>query len=70
VRAQLSITLQAVITQDLLPKADGAGLIAAFEVMIATAGIRSLIGERKTHQIYSLIQGGPNSACRPSTRIC
>jgi twitching motility protein PilT len=58
VRAQLSITLQAVITQDLLPKADETGLIAAFEVMIATPGIRSLIRERKTHQIYSLIQGG------------
>lgn len=58
VRAQLSITLEAVVTQDLLAKADGSGLIAAFEIMIATPGIRSLIRERKTHQIYSLIQGG------------
>jgi twitching motility protein PilT len=58
VRAQLAITLQAVISQDLLHRADGSGLIPAFEVMIATAGIRNLIRERKTHQIYSLIQGG------------
>ena len=58
VRAQLSITLQAVISQDLLHRADGKGLIPAFEVMIATPGIRNLIRERKTHQIYTLIQGG------------
>ena len=58
VRAQLSITLQAVISQDLLQRADGKGLIPAFEVMIATSAIRNLIRERKTHQIYTLIQGG------------
>ena len=58
VRAQLSITLQAVISQDLLHRADGKGLIPAFEVMIVTPGIRNLIRERKTHQIYTLIQGG------------
>ncbi len=58
IRAQLSITLQAVISQDLLHRADGQGLIPAFEIMIATPGIRNLIRERKTHQIYSLIQGG------------
>jgi twitching motility protein PilT len=58
VRAQLAITLQAVISQDLLHRADGSGLIPAFEVMIATPGIRNLIRERKTHQIYTLIQGG------------
>jgi twitching motility protein PilT len=58
VRAQLSITLQAVVSQDLLQRADEQGLIPAFEVMIATPGIRNLIRERKTHQIYTLIQGG------------
>jgi twitching motility protein PilT len=58
VRAQLSITLQAVVSQDLLHRADEKGLIPAFEVMIATPGIRNLIRERKTHQIYTLIQGG------------
>lgn len=57
VRAQLSITLQAVISQDLLQRADGKGLVPCLEVMLATPGIRNLIRERKTHQIYSLIQG-------------
>jgi len=58
VRAQLSITLQAVICQDLVPRADGKGLTVACEVMVMTPGIRNLIRERKTHQIYTLIQGG------------
>ncbi len=58
VRAQLSITLQAVISQDLLRRADGEGLVPCLEVMVASPGIRNLIRERKTHQIYSLIQGG------------
>jgi len=58
VRAQLAITLQAVISQELLQRADGTGLIPAFEIMLATPGIRNLIRERKTHQIYTLIQSG------------
>jgi twitching motility protein PilT len=58
VRAQLGTTLQAAISQDLLRRKDGAGLVAAFEIMIVTPGIRNLIREQKTHQIYSLIQGG------------
>ncbi len=58
VRAQLAITLQAVVSQELLPNADGSGLVGVFEVMIATPGIRNLIRERKTHQIYSLVQAG------------
>jgi len=60
VRAQLAITLQAVVSQDLLQRADGTGLVPCLEVMLATPGIRNLIRERKTHQIYSLIQGGGN----------
>ncbi len=60
VRAQLAITLQAVISQDLLQLADGSGLVPCLEIMLATPGIRNLIRERKTHQIYSLIQGGGN----------
>jgi len=58
VRAQLSITLQAVICQDLVAKADGTGLTVACQIMVMTPGIRNLIRERKTHQIHSLIQGG------------
>jgi len=64
VRAQLAITLEAVVSQDLLQRADGSGLIPAFEIMIATPGIRNLIRERKTHQLYSLIQGGGDIGMR------
>src|SRR6188472_2842746 len=58
VRVQLAASLQGVVTQQLLPTADGAGRIAACEVLIPTAAVRNLIREGKTHQIYSLIQTG------------
>ena len=56
VRMQLSIALQGIITQQLLPTADGSGRIAACEVLIPTPAVRNLIREGKTHQIYSAIQ--------------
>lgn len=58
IRTQLSVTLQAVISQTLLPTKDGAGRVAAFEVMIATPSIRTIIREGKTHQLYHDIQTG------------
>jgi twitching motility protein PilT len=58
IRTQLSVTLLAVISQTLLPRADVPGRVAAFEVMVATPSIRSLIREGKTHQISSDIQTG------------
>src|SRR4051794_13452227 len=58
VRAQLAIGLQGVVTQTLLPTADGQGRAVAAEVLIPTPGVRNLIREGKTHQIYSLIQTG------------
>lgn len=58
VRTQLSVTLQAVISQTLLPTKDGHGRVAAFEVMVATPAIRTLIREGKTHQLYLDIQTG------------
>jgi twitching motility protein PilT len=58
VRVQLSVALQGVITQQLLPTADGAGRIAACEVMIPTPAVRNLIREGKTHQIMSAMQTG------------
>ena len=58
VRIQLSATLVAVISQVLLPRADKAGRVAAFEIMIATDSIRSLIREGKTYRITSDIQTG------------
>ena len=58
IRMQLAVTIQAVISQTLIPRRDIAGRIAAFEVMVATPAIRTLIREGKTHQIYSDIQAG------------
>ena len=58
VRIQLAATLKAVICQQLLPKADGKGRIAAREVMIVTPAISNLIREGKTHQLYSAIETG------------
>jgi twitching motility protein PilT len=56
VRMQLSIALQGIVTQQLLPTADGSGRVAACEVLIPTPAIRNLIREGKTHQIYSAVQ--------------
>ena len=53
---QLSIALQGIVTQQLLPTADGAGRVGACEVLVPTPAIRNLIREGKTHQIYSAIQ--------------
>jgi twitching motility protein PilT len=56
VRMQLSIALQGIVTQQLLPTADGAGRAVAAEVLVPTPAVRNLIREGKTHQIYSAIQ--------------
>jgi len=58
VRAQLSFALEGVISQTLLPKADGVGRVLAVEVMIPNGAIRNLIRENKVHQIYSQMQIG------------
>jgi twitching motility protein PilT len=56
VRMQLSIALQGIVTQQLLPTADGSARIVACEVLVPTPAIRNLIREGKTHQIYSALQ--------------
>ncbi len=58
IRVQLAGVLEGVVTQQLLPKIEGKGRLAAFEVMIANHAIRNLIREGKTYQIPSLIQTG------------
>jgi twitching motility protein PilT len=58
VRVQLSVALQGIVTQQLLPTADGQGRIAACEVLVPTPAVRNLIREGKTHQIYSALQTG------------
>jgi twitching motility protein PilT len=56
VRVQLSVALQGIMTQTLLPTSDGAGRVVACEVLVPTPAIRNLIREGKTHQIYSVLQ--------------
>ncbi len=58
IRIQLSTTLQAVLTQQLLQTVDGQGRVVAAEVLIATPAVRNLIREGKVHQIYSAMQAG------------
>ncbi|SDA83167.1 MULTISPECIES: type IV pilus twitching motility protein PilT [unclassified Janthinobacterium] len=60
VRAMLSESLQAVISQNLLKTKDGSGRVAAHEIMLATPAVRNLIREAKVAQMYSAIQTGAN----------
>jgi twitching motility protein PilT len=57
IRTQLSLVLEGIVCQALLPKIGG-GRVAALEIMIPTPGIRNLIREDKVHQIYSAMQTG------------
>ena len=57
VRVQLANNLQAILTQQLVPK-NGGGRVLAYEFMVATPAVRNLIREGKTHQILSAIQMG------------
>jgi twitching motility protein PilT len=58
VRTMLAGSLEGVVTQQLVPDAEGAGRAAVCEVMVCTSAIRNLIRSAKTHQIYSLMQTG------------
>src|SRR4051794_24816172 len=58
VRVQLAMALQGIVTQQLLPTADGQGRVVACEVLVPTPAVRNLIREGKTHQIYSALQTG------------
>jgi len=56
IRVQLANVLEAVISQQLVPTADGRGRVAAFEVMLANHAVRNLIREGKSHQLMSIMQ--------------
>jgi len=58
VRVMLSMSLEAVITQSLLPHANGKGRVLAMEILIPNSAIRNLIRESKEHQIYAAMQMG------------
>jgi twitching motility protein PilT len=58
IRAQLSLVLEGIMCQALLPRAEGKGRVMALEVLVPNAAIRNLIREDKVHQIYSMMQTG------------
>src|SRR5678816_1453247 len=58
IRAQLSMVLEGVLCQALLPRVDGRGRAMVMEILVPNAAIRNLIREDKVHQIYSAMQTG------------
>src|SRR5437667_727157 len=58
IRAQLSMVLEGILCQALLPRADGRGRAMVMEVLVPNAAIRNLVREDKIHQIYSAMQTG------------
>jgi len=56
VRVQLALVLEAVLSQILVPRADGKGRVPVFEIMLANYAIRNLIREKKVHQIATVIE--------------
>jgi twitching motility protein PilT len=58
IRVQLSMVLEGIVCQSLLPKAGGKGRALAMEILLPSAAIRNLIREDKVHQIYGMMQAG------------
>jgi twitching motility protein PilT len=58
IRTQLSLVLEGIVCQTLLPRIDGKGRVVSLEIMIPTPAIRNLIRDDKVHQIYSTMQAG------------
>ncbi len=58
IRAQLSMVMEGILCQALLPRADGRGRAMIMEVLVPTPAIRNLVREDKIHQIYSAMQTG------------
>jgi twitching motility protein PilT len=58
VRAMLSESLRAIVSQRLLPRADGMGVVAATEVLMSTPAVANLIRENRTHQLKTTMQTG------------
>ena len=58
VLTQLAFVLEGVVTQQLIPRAKGPGRVMVAEMLLCTPAVRAVIRERKTHQIYSLMQAG------------
>jgi twitching motility protein PilT len=58
IRTQLSLVLEGIVCQALLPRADGKGRVCSLEIMVPTPAIRNLIRDDKIHQIYGSMQAG------------
>lgn len=58
IRMQLSVTMEGILCQSLLPKAKGSGRVLAMEIMTITPAVRNVVREGKTHQIPNIIQSG------------
>jgi twitching motility protein PilT len=58
IRTQLSLVLEGIVTQALIPKADHTGRVVALEILVPTPAIRNLIRDDKIHQIYGAMQAG------------
>jgi twitching motility protein PilT len=58
IRTQLSLVVEGIVTQALLPRADGKGRVCALEIMVPTPAIRNLIRDDKIHQVYGAMQTG------------
>src|SRR5687767_10144507 len=58
IRTQLSLVIEGIVCQALLPRTDGKGRVVSLEILVPTPGIRNLIREDKVHQIYSAMQTG------------
>ena len=68
IRVQLANTLEAIVSQQLLPNADGSGRVAAFEVLHTSNAVRNLIREGKTHQLDTIIQTGADQGMQTMDR--
>jgi twitching motility protein PilT len=58
IRTQLSLVLEGIVCQALLPRADGRGRVVSLEILLPTPAIRNLIRDDKVHQIYGAMQVG------------
>ena len=70
VRTQLSLVLEGIMCQSLVPKANGQGRVAALEILVPTPAIRNLIREDKLHQVYSAMQAGQEKVGMQTMNQC
>ncbi len=70
IRTQLSMVLEGIVCQTLLPRADGRGRVVAVEILVPTPAIRNLIREDKIHQIYASMQAGQEKVGSQTLNQC